>query len=316
MTTETAPAETSGLIAKLWANPYLLLVLATLFWAGNFVVGRAILTTEPPIALAFWRWTLALIPILWLARSRVDPAQEWAVLRDHWGIVALLGLLGISCFNTFVYFGLRQTTSVNALLLQSAMPLLILVVCFLLYGERARPLQVVGVVLSLAGVVFIATRGHLGALVDLSVNAGDLWVVAAVIAYAFYSALLRKRPGLHPLSFLAVTFAVGALSLLPFYIHEHLTRQSLSITPATIAAILYLMIFPSFLSYLFFNRGVELLGAARAGLFIHLLPVFGAVLAVVFLGERIEGFHLIGALLIAAGLIIASRVRKAASDKA
>lgn len=309
MTPSTKVQQTGGPLARFWANPYLLLVLATLFWAGNFVVGRAILTTEPPLAIAFWRWTLALVPILLLARGRVDWAQERAVIRENWLIVAILAVLGISCFNTFVYFGLRQTSSVNALLLQSAMPLLILVVCFVLFAERARPAQVVGVVLSLVGVTFIATRGHLGALVDLSVNAGDLWVVAAVIAYAFYSALLRKRPALHPLGFLAGTFAIGALCLLPFYIHEHLYVQALGLGPKTLAAIGYLTIFPSFLSYLFFNRGVELMGAARAGLFIHLLPVFGSVLAVIFLGERIYGFHLIGALLIAAGLVVASRMR-------
>ena len=291
----------------IWGNAYLLLTLAPLFWSGNFVVGRAILTEAPPVALAFWRWVLALIPVLLLARGRVDFRAEARALRGHLPIVALLAVLGIACFNTFVYFGLQETTSVNALLMQSAMPLLILLVCFGLYGERPGRLQMLGVALSLLGVVFIATRGHPEALARLAVNRGDLWVLAAVVAYAFYSALLRHRPAMHPLAFLAALFTLGALALLPFYIREHLSGDVLPMTPGNMAALAYLVIFPSFLSYLCFNRGVELVGAGRAGLFIHLLPVFGSILAVIFLGERIETFHLIGAGLIAGGLVIASR---------
>ncbi|ARO15357.1 hypothetical protein BVG79_02017 [Ketogulonicigenium robustum] len=299
----------AAFFAKIWNQPQLLLVLATLFWAGNFVVGRAILTEAPPVAMAFWRWLLAIIPVALIARGRVDFGREWALLRKSWLIVAVLAVLGISCFNTFVYLGLRETTSINALLMQSAMPLLILVVCFILFGERPLPLQLVGVVLSLGGVIFIAARGHLETLTGLAFNRGDLWVLAAVVAYTFYSALLRKKPAMHPLGFLAALFVIGAAALLPPYLAEHASGQVLHLTPKTVLALAYLVIFPSFLSYLFFNRGVELLGAGRAGLFIHLLPVFGSVLAVVFLGERFEGFHFIGALLIAAGLLIASRSR-------
>lgn len=303
--------KNQGIIARLWSSPYLLLTLAPLFWAGNFVVGRAILTSAPPISLAFWRWTLALIPVLWLGRRHIDYATEWRVLRANLPLVALLAVLGISIFNTFVYFGLQQTSSVNAMLLQSMIPLLILLACFLLYGERPNAPQIAGVALSLAGVGFIATQGHLAQLARVTVNAGDLWVFAAVVAYAAYSALLRKRPPLHPLVFLAATFAIGALALLPFYIREHMSGHVLPLNAATLGTLAYLVIFPSILSYLFFNRGVELVGAGRAGLFIHLLPVFGSILAVVFLRERIEGFHIAGAALIGAGLVIASRSRKA-----
>lgn len=300
------PPKNDGLAGRLWHTPTLLLALATLFWAGNFIVGRAILTETPPIALAFWRWTLALIPILWLGWRHWDLKAEAALIRAHWPLIVLLAFFGITCFNTFVYFGLRTTTSVNALLLQSAMPLLILVVCFLIYGERPRLLQLLGVLLSLGGVVFIATEGHLGALLQMQINIGDLWILAAVVAYAFYSALLRNKPKLHPLSFLAITFLIGTGILLPFYLHEHASGQVMTLSMQNMAALAYLVIFPSFLSYLFFNRGVELLGAARASLFIHLIPVFGALLAMIFLSEMPETFHLAGAACIAAGLVIAS----------
>ncbi len=307
----TSPADTRRrFVDWFWSTPWLLLSLAPLFWAGNFVIGRAILATQPAIALSFWRWTLALIPVLVLAHGRVDWRREFKVLRGDPGIVVLLGILSFAVFNTFVYIGLQSTTSLNALLMQSAMPLMILLACYLLFAEPPSRVQLLGVVLSLAGVLFIATRGHPASLASLSVNAGDIWVLVAVAAYATYSALLRKRPALHPLAFLAAVFAVGAITLLPFYIAEHLSGRVLHPTPQLGAAMVYLVIFPSFLSALFFNRGVELAGAARAGVFIHLIPVFGSVLAVVFLGERFEGFHLIGTGLIAAGLLIASRRRR------
>lgn len=295
-----------GLAARFWASPALLLSLASLFWAGNFIVGRAVLTSAPPVTLAFWRWTLAILPVLWLAQRQLDLRAEWRVLRGHLGVVAVLAVLGIACFNTFVYLGLRETTSINALLMQSMMPLLILMVCFLLYGERPGVLPLCGMGLSVAGVAFIASRGDLGQLAGLALNPGDLWVLAAVVAYAFYSALLRKRPKLHPLSFLLVIFVIGAVALLPFMVLEYRRGLRLVLSAEMGLALAYLVIFPSFLSYLFFNRGVELLGAARAGAFIHLLPVFGAGLAVLFLGERIEIFHIGGASLIATGLGLAS----------
>lgn len=292
---------------RFWSTPWLLLSLAPLFWAGNFVIGRAILQVQPPVALSFWRWVLALIPVLLLTRGRVDWRHEIKVLCSGYGIVVLLGILSFAVFNTFTYIGLQTTTSINALLMQSAMPLLILLACYLFFAEAPSRAQMLGVVLSLGGVLFIATRGHPASIASLSVNRGDIWVLLAVTAYAAYSALLRKRPPLHPLAFLAAVFAVGAVTLLPFYIAEHIMGRQMQPTPELGAAMAYLVIFPSFLSALFFNRGVELAGAARAGLFIHLLPVFGSMLAVIFLGERFESFHLIGTGLIAGGLLIAAR---------
>lgn len=297
------------LFANLWNRPYLLLTLAVLFWSGNFIIGRAALSVAPPVAMAFWRWALALIPILWLGRRHLR--HDLPVLRANWPIVVVLGVLGISCFNTFVYLGLRETTSINALLLQSVMPLLILLVAYLLFGERPALRQILGVVLSIGGVALIAARGVVADLLALQVNRGDVWVMAAVIAYAFYSALLRLRPAVHPLSLLGATFVIGTVVLLPFYLHEHLSGQVLPLTLPVALTIAYLVIFPSLLSFLFFNRGVELVGAGRAGPFVYLMPVFGSGLAVVFLGERIEGYHLAGAALIALGLAVSSLRRRA-----
>lgn len=293
-----------GIAARLWHAPYLLLALAALFWSGNFVIGRAVHGAVPPIALAFWRWTGGLAIVLafaWPHLRRDLPA----LLRD-WRLVVLMSAFGVAAFNTFVYIGLQTTTALNALMVQSAMPLLILLLSFILFGERARPLQLAGIVASLAGVAVIVSHGSLEALLHLSLNAGDAWVFAAVASYAYYSAMLRKRPPVHPLSFVAASFALGALILLPFYLWEHLSGRTLPLTGEAFLAIGYVALFPSVLAYLCFNRGVELIGANRGGQFLHLMPVFGSVLAVIFLGELFQLYHAIGIALIAAGIALAT----------
>lgn len=291
-------------MTRAWGAPWLLLTLAVLFWSGNFVIGRFIAPVAPPLALAFWRWTLALIPILWLGHGPLR--RDWPVLRAQWKIVVLLGVLGIAMFNSLVYLGLQSTSSINGLLLQSAMPLLILLVAFALFGERPQARQILGVVIAVLGVLLIGARGRPGDLLALRLNPGDALVMLAVVAYAFYSALLRKRPALHPLSFLAATFAVGALAILPFALAEHLSGRVMPVTGLTLSVMAYLVLFPSFLSYLFFNRGVALIGAGRAAPVLYLMPVFGSVMAMVFLGERLETYHLAGAGLIALGLMAGS----------
>jgi drug/metabolite transporter (DMT)-like permease len=293
---------------RLWAAPYLLLTFAVLAWSGNIVLGRAVHATIPPVALAFWRWSVAFLIVLLLGWRHV--LRDRAALERSWRFVLLLALLGISAYNTLVYIGLGSTMAVNALLLQSAMPLVILVFSFLLFRERARPLQVAGIAASLAGVVVIASRGAPASLLHLAVAPGDLWVLTAILVYALYSALLRRRPDVHPLSFLVTTFGIGAAVLLPFYVWETLTMAPLRPTPTAFVTIAYVAVFPSFLAYLCFNRGVELVGANRAGPFLHLMPVFGSLLAMLFLGERLQGFHLAGIALIAAGIALATAARR------
>jgi len=210
-------------------------------------------------------------------------------------MLLVLGGLGIAAFNTLVYFGLQTTSAVNALLLQSAMPVVILATTFLLYRERPRVLQMLGVLVSIIGVFVIATKGNWQALAQLRFNTGDLWVLAAVGAYALYSALLRERPAVSPLSFLAATFAIGVLMLLPLYIHEHMRIAHVQPALMSYLAIAYVSVFPGFLSYLLYNRGVELAGANTAGHFMHLMPIFGSGLAILLLGERFTSFHFAGA---------------------
>jgi drug/metabolite transporter (DMT)-like permease len=289
-------------------SPYLLLTLAVFFWAGNFIVGRAVRADVPPVALAFWRWFFAAILVTVMARRHL-PA-DLAKLRKSWDIVLLLAFAGITCFNTLVYIGLQYTIAVNALLMQSLMPVMIVGLSFLLFKEKINLIQAAGVALSLLGALTIIGQGSLGVLLSLSLNRGDILVFLAVAGYAGYSIGLRKRPAVHPLSFVAATFILGDLLLLPLYIRETMADRSLHLDAPTVMAISYVAVFPSIVSYLCFNRGVELVGANRAGMFIHLIPVFGSVMAIVFLGESLQLFHIVGILLIAAGISMATRFRR------
>ena len=292
-------------MSRAWQAPYLLLTLAALFWSGNFVIGRAVHAEIPPVALAFWRWAVAFLIVLGPALPHLR--RDAARLRHHWRGLMVLSAFGVAGFNTMIYLGLQSTTALNALLLQSAMPLMILLWSLLLFAEPPRPAQLAGLFLSLLGVGAIVTRGEPAVLANLRLDAGDAWVLAAVLSYALYSALLRRRPDVHPLSFLAVTFGIGAVLLAPFTLVEHLGGRPLHPDAASLLAIAYVALFPSVLAYFSYNRGVELLGANRAGPFFHLMPVFGSLLAVLFLGEAFRLFHLAGIVLIAAGLGLAAR---------
>jgi drug/metabolite transporter (DMT)-like permease len=258
----------------------------------------------PPIGLAFWRWLVGLILVAGFAAPHLR--RDFAALREGWAILLLLAGLGVAAFSALIYLGLQSTTAINALLLQSATPLVILLCCFALFRDRARPAQLIGIAVSLIGVAVIVARGAPASLLALSLNSGDAWVLAAVVCYALYSALLRKRPATHPLSFLTASFALGALLLLPFYVWEDLSGAALRPSAPGLLAIGYLALFPSCLAYLFYNRGVELVGANRAGQFFHLMPVFGSLLAVGLLGEAFESYQAAGILLIAVGIVLAS----------
>lgn len=302
-----------SIVQRLWATAPLLLVLATLFWSLNFVLGRAVIETIPPIALSFWRWSIAFLIVLGFAWPHLRRG-DFATLRAQWTRVAALGFLGVATFNALVYYGLHTTTVTNAVLLQSTMPVLIALGSFLIFRESMPPRALLAVAVSLAGVAVIVARGELSVLRSLSIAPGDAWIMLAVIFYALYSVLLRRRPAVHPLSFLAGTFAFGSLMLLPVYVWEHLSVAAIHWDLPTFAAIAYVGIFPSLLAYLCFNRSVELIGANRAGQFVHLMPVFGSALAALFLGERLQGFHLMGAVLIAAGIALAQfRARPASA---
>ena len=283
----------------------MLLALAMLLWAGSIVTGRAAAGLIPPALFTAIRWGGALLlaaPFAWPHLRR-----DWPALRARWWLPALLGLLGVAIYNSLVYRGLHDTTAVNALLLQSATPLLVLVAALLLFGDRPSLLQVVAILVSLSGVVVITAQGSFAELEQLRFNPGDVLVLIAVAAYAVYGTILRLKPAVHPLSLLVSSMAVGVVVLVPLAWAEAAGGARLIVTPLSLACLLYAVVMAAFLAYLCFNRGVELVGAAAAGQFTHLMPVFGVVLAVLFLHERLHPYHLAGIALIAAGLRLADR---------
>ena len=288
------------------ASPYLLLTLASLFWAGNWVVGRAMRNDIPPVAMGFWRWALALLILLPFAAPELR--RNWHVVRANWFILALLGSLGATLFNTMIYIGLQYTAATNGVLFNSVTPILIMVMSWLAFRERLGNWQTMGVVLSLAGVAVIVARGELQILAALKFNRGDLWLISAMLLWAIYTIVLRRRPaGLSAIGFLAAMLLLGLPILLPLYLWELFTRGGFAPSLPAVAALAYYATLPSVVAYLFWNRGVAQIGPNKAGLFVHLMPVFGALLSVIFLGERLYAYHFAGAALIFGGIWLTTR---------
>jgi len=310
VTSEPRPTRW-GPLARIGEWPYLLLSLTILFWSGNAIVGRAVSGHVPPIGLAFWRWTLAGLIVLAFSWPKV--IEEWPTVRRNWRIVLVLSVLGITIFNTFLYIGLQDTQAINAMLIQTAMPVLIIVWSFAIFRERVTLLQGVGLLVSLAGAAVVISRGDPMAVLALEWNVGDVWVLAAVACYAGYTALLRVRPKVSASVFLAVTFLAGAACLLPAYLWESVGEgRTLSFDLTTLGAVAYVCLFPSILAFACFNRGVVLVGANVAGQFLYLLPVVGGLMSVAFLGETLLWTHGLGLALIVSGLWLAARGKKKA----
>lgn len=287
------------------SRPYLLLSLTSLFWAGNIVVGRFVASNFPPMALSFSRWTLAFLLALPFAWPHLQ--AERPVIRRHLPQLAFLSVIGLSGYAALAYLGLQSTQALNALLIQSAGPLFVALWSLVLFGIRITWLQAAGVAISLAGVLTILSRGDPLALSSIHLNKGDIIFTLALIIFGLYSVLSTKRPQMHPMAFFCFTSGCGALLIIPAVIAEIASGYTAAMTVDNALALLYLAIFPSTLAYLFFNRGVELIGANRAAPFFHLIPVFGSALAIVFLGERFESFHLVGYALVLSGVVIAAR---------
>jgi drug/metabolite transporter (DMT)-like permease len=289
------------MFAPVRRHPSLLLSGAALLWAGNFVLGRAMRGHVPPVGLAFWRWTLALLVLLVLYGRRL--AAQRGPLLAGWKVVVLLGVLGVGNFNLFVYMGLQHTTATNALLLNAAGPAFIVALSVLAGLGRPTGRLLLAVALSLAGVVVILSQGRLSTLLELRLNPGDLWILAAVLSWSIYTVLLDRRPrGVEPMVFLTALVIVGTAWIAPFYAWE--IARGLRVVPdlVTAGSILYVGVFASLVAYAFWNAGVGQAGAARAGVFMNLMPAFGTLLAVALLGEPFRLFQAAGIALIAAGV--------------
>lgn len=295
----------SSLAAPTAANAYLFLVITNSAWAGNFVVGRAVAGHVPPMTLAFLRWTGASLLILAVAWGAL--VRDWPAIRKHLGLLVLLGILGSGTFNTLQYIALVDTTATNAAVINSSGPVLIAIAAFLFNSERIALPQALGILVSLAGVLIVMTRGEPWNVLALKLNRGDLVMFTAMITWALYTAMLRRRPPISGLSLAAVTYLVAAVLNAPLSAWELANGAHMETGLAAIAAIVYTAVFPSFLAYLCFNRGVEIIGGTRAGVFLHLVPLIGSLLAFAFLGEQPRPYHAIGFAAIVAGVLLAAR---------
>ena len=290
-----------------WLNdqPYLLLSLASLFWAGNIVLGRHVAGHVPPMTLSCIRWVgacLTLLPFAWPHLKR-----DWPVLRRRLPLMAVLSATGFAINNALSYWALQFTQAINALLIQSAGPLFVALWSLLLFGVRLTWSQFAGIALSLSGVLTIILRGDFTELAAIKPNIGDVMLTGALVAFGLYSALMPRRPVTHQLSLICFTMACGALLLLPLSVWEYANGIRLDFDAITIVTLVYIVIFPSTLAYLFFNRGIAMIGPNRAAPFFHLVPVFGSVMAILLLGEEPRLFHLAGYVMVFAGVVIASR---------
>ena len=285
----TGAAPSGNWIAN---QPYLLLSITALCWAGNAIVGRLAAGHIPPVTLSFLRWSLAFLIILPFAWKHL--VRDWDAIRGRLGTMVVLSITGIGAFNTMQYWALEHTQALNTLLLQSAAPLFVAVWSLLLLGVRLTLAQAGGLAVSLAGVLVILLQGDLTTLKNIEFNIGDIIFIAALAIFGLYSTLTFKRPQIHGLSFVGFTFGCGAAVLIPLLIWELMTRPMMQFDTANLLTLFYVAVFPSTVAYLCFNRGVHLIGANRAAAFFHVIPVFGAAMAIVFLGEQPQLFHVIG----------------------
>ena len=285
---------------------YAALTLTALLWSTNFIIGRAVRDDVSPAALNFLRWAIALLILVPITLR--DLQAHRATLMRHWKLIALLGFTGIAAFQTLGYVALTTTTALNTILLLALAPLAIVAVSWLALGERVTRVQALGLGVSLAGAAVLIMHGDPATLAEMRFNAGDLWMLLAVVLWAVYSVLLRRRPAeVPPLALHTMSVAAGALWMLPAFGWQAMHGSALPSSLAVWMAVGFIAVFSSALAHGLWVRGVAKIGPNRAGVFIHLIPVFGAVLAITFLGEELAAYHAAGAALALCGIVLTSR---------
>lgn len=284
------------------AQAFALLGLVMVLWAGNSIVARAVRFDVGPFTLAFIRWAGA---SLVLAPFAIAPLRrDWPAIRRAWKAVLVLGLLGIGMFNALLYSGLQYTTASNALLLQAATPAVVVLLDRALFGVRSPLWQMLGVAASILGVLTIVFQADAAAALRLQFGRGDALILCSVVVWSLYTVLLRLRPDISPVSFIAVTFLIGVAVMAPLAAWEWQAGKAIAWSPAVAGAFVYVALLPSLLSYFIYNYAAGVIGPARAGQAITLMPLFGAFLSAALLGERLYAFHFVGMAFILAGIAL------------
>lgn len=293
----------------------LLAVLATIIWSGNFVVARGVYKQIPPVSLAFYRWLTACIIMFPLAYQRF--ANEKTVVLKNWKYLLFVSLTGVAIFNTFVYVAGRYTTAINMSLIgTTSSPIFAILISVFLLKESIRPLRVVGLMLSIAGILVLLSKGSVATLLAFRFSVGDIWILFAALSFAIYNVLVRRKPAeISPVNFLFVSFVSGTLILLPFFIVESLNTAPIAWNTRLVWIILYLGLGTSVIAFLLWNSAIGKLGAVRAALFGNLIPIFASLEAVWLLGEEITTIHLISGLLVICGLVISNLKKASVNNK-
>ncbi len=291
--------------SKLWLA-YAGLTMAVFFWSINTVLARGMVFTIKPMALSFYRWLFAFLFILPFSIHQVK--KDWPVIRQNYAFLFVLAVFSVGMYNSIIYLGAQFTTATNISLVISTMPGMTLLLAWLINKERTNRVQIIGVLISLCGLMAIVSQGSVSVLRHLTFNPGDLLIILAILSWALYSVLLKKRQmNISPLAFLTVLIAVGTICIFPFYFWEYTIYKGFEINLSHFILFVFLGIFPSVLSYVCWNFGVKTAGSSTAAVFMYLIPVFTSILAFFFLGEHLYGYHFWGGGLILIGLIMSSR---------
>ena len=286
-------------------SPYLLLCIAPLCWAGNHIVGRAVAGVVPPGGLSLARWLVSAAVLLPFAISHMH--RDWGALKAKPWTMMLLAMAGGGLFGTLQFIALQYTVALNAAVLNSTVPAFIVIAAGLIFRDAVRPVQMLGILTSLFGVLVIVGKGDPAVLLALQLNFGDVLLIANMALFAVYSACLRLKPNMHWLTFMTVLSIVSALGNVPLALWEHFDGEPLTANWPTLFSVLYAGIFTSVIAYACWSQAIEKIGAARAGVFLHLVPLYGALLSTLLLGEMIRPFHIIGLGLILTGVTMAAR---------
>jgi drug/metabolite transporter (DMT)-like permease len=297
-------------LIRLFKSNYLLLVLAACFWGGNFVVGKAMVSEIPPITLALLRWFVALLVVSPFFGKAVW--KERRLYVKHWKTVVFLALVGVAGFNTLLYIAVQYTGSINASLMNAATPIIIVILSILFLRERFSAVRLIGILVSLGGVLWIVSRGSKETLLNLAFNKGDLWMLIAVILWAIYSIGVKKSIGIFPSTgIFTVTIWLTVILLLPLSLIELNVRETdMMFSWNLLIGLLYVGIFASVAAFTSWNLAVSRLGPSRCASFLNLIPLFSAIFATLFTDENVQIFHYIGAFLIICGVYITTKIGK------
>ena len=290
---------------RLYNNPYVVLALASLCWSGNHLMGRAIAGHVPPLTITTLRWLLAAAILFPFIRGHL--VRDWPTIRRHLGVLVYLALIGGGVFGALQFVGLQLTTALNVSVMNSLGPVLIAAASAVMFGDRLTAGQLAGLAISLLGVLAIITKLDPGVVTHFTFNIGDILILINMVLWGVYSASLRWRPKIHPASFMFMFCLISGVAILPAMAWEYSTGFILQPTMLTFSAIVFVTIFSTIVAFACWTRGIELIGPNRAGVFLHLIPIFSALLTGALLGEPLMGYHVVGFALILAGVWCAAR---------